>query len=468
VEAPRRAGAGREGRTLLDMNGYQWTVLAAAWLGWGFDAFDALLFNFVAPNCVPTLLGLAIGSPAAKSATLLWTGVLTSLLLLGWAAGGILFGQVADRIGRVRTLMLTMVLYAVGTAACALAPNLWVLALFRVVASLGIGGEWAAGAAMVAEVVPERRRVEAGALLYTAAPLGLFLATFVNYQIAGSLLKADPEISWRFVFLAGLIPAAVALVVRRFIREPERWRRAAEAALPGAAVAAAAVNAVPEARRPRLAELFDRQHRALTLSGFLMAVIVLVTWWSCNAFIPVVSTGLAQATAKARSLDRAGTLALVEHWKAVATDYFNVGGLLGTLLTIPAAKLLGRRPMFAIYFAGAAAAVLAAFGLDLAPETRLAMYFPIGLTIFGVFGSFTYYLPELFPTRLRGTGAGFCYNVGRIIAAGGVALVGSIAARGADSLASALAALFFVGFVPLAGLLFLPWVVETRGRMLAD
>src|SRR5579864_529165 len=142
------------GRTVLDMNGYQWTVLLAAWLGWGFDAFDAILFNFVAPNCVPTLLGLAIGSPAAKSATLLWTGVLTSLLLLGWAAGGILFGQVADRIGRVRTLMLTMVLYAVGTAACALAPNLWVLALFRVVASLGIGGEWAAGAAMVAEVVP--------------------------------------------------------------------------------------------------------------------------------------------------------------------------------------------------------------------------------------------------------------------------------------------------------------------------
>ncbi len=472
MEAPLPAAAGRPGRTLLDMNGYQWTVLAAAWLGWGFDAFDALLFNFVAPNCVPTLLGLAIGSPAAKSATLLWTGVLTSLLLVGWAAGGILFGQLTDRIGRVRTLMLTMVLYAVGTAACALAPNLWVLALFRVVASLGIGGEWAAGAAMVAEVVPERRRVEAGALLYTAAPLGLFLATFVNYQIAGSLLKADPEISWRFVFLAGLIPAAVALVVRRFIREPERWRRTAGGGLAGdPAAATAAVTAattVAAVRRPRLAELFDRQHRALTLSGFLMAVIVLVTWWSCNAFIPVVSTGLAQATAKARSLDRAGTLALVEHWKAVATDYFNIGGLLGTLLTIPAAKLLGRRQMFAIYFAGAAAAVLAAFGLDLAPETRLAMYFPIGLTIFGVFGSFTYYLPELFPTRLRGTGAGFCYNVGRIIAAGGVALVGSIAARGADSLASALAALFFVGFVPLVGLLFLPWVIETRGRLLAD
>jgi MFS family permease len=442
---------GRQGgRTVLEMNGYQWAVLLAAWLGWGFDAFDAILFNFVAPNCVPTLLGLPLGTPAAKAATLLWTGILTSLLLVGWAAGGTLFGQLADRIGRTRTLLLTMLVYAAGTAACAAAPNLWVLALCRGVASLGIGGEWAAGAAMVAEVVPEKRRVEAGALLYTSAPLGLFLAAFVNFQIAGSWLKADPEHSWRFVFLAGLLPAAVAIVVRLFVREPERWRSAVAAA------------------RPRLAELFTRAHRGATLSGFLMALVALMTWWSCNAFIPVVSTGLAQATAKARALDRAATLALVEHWKATATNYFNVGGLLGTLLTVPAAKLLGRRQMFGIYWAASAASVLLTFGLDLAPETRLAMYFLIGLTAFGVLGSFTYYLPELFPTRLRGSGAGFCYNIGRILAAAGPLLVGSIAAQGANSLTSAITALFYVGFVPLAGLAVLPWTIETRGRALPE
>jgi MFS family permease len=438
-------------RRVLEMNGYQWTVLLAAWLGWGFDVFDGLLFNFVAPNCVPTLLGLPIGSPAAKAATLQWTGILTSLLLLGWAAGGIFFGQVADRLGRSRTLTLTMLCYALGTAACAFAPNLWVLMLFRLVASLGIGGEWAAGASMVAEVVPERRRVEAGALLYTSAPLGLFLANFVNYQIAGVYWSSTPEVSWRYVFLAGLIPAAVALSVRFFLREPERWQRAAQAA-----------------PRPRLSELFDERHRALTVSGFFMAVVALITWWSCNAFIPVISTGLAQATAKSRGFDRTATLHLVEHWKALATNYFNLGGLIGTLLTIPAAKLLGRRQMFAIYYTASAAAVLATFGFDLAPEARLAMYFLIGLTVFGVFGSFTYYLPELFPTRLRGTGSGFCYNIGRVIAAAGPLLVGSIAARGADSLASALTALFYVGFAPLLGLAFLPWVVETRGRQLVD
>jgi MFS family permease len=438
---------------LLDMNGYQWTVLFAAWLGWGFDCFDGLLFNYVAPNCVPTLLGLAIGSPAARAATLRWGGVLTSILLIGWASGGILFGQIADRIGRTRTLTLTMLLYALGTACCALAPNIWALIAFRVVASLGIGGEWAAGAAMVAEVVPERRRVEAGALLYTSAPAGLFLATFANFQIAGVLFKGSPETSWRYVFLCGLIPAAVAFVVRLFVREPERWKQIAAA----------------ETRRPRLGELFRPGTRALTLSGFAMALIALITWWSINAFIPIVSTGLAQATARAQGLARPATLALVEHWKALATNVFNLGGLIGTLLTIPAAKLMGRRKMFAIYYALSGAAVLATFGLDLPPLQRLYMYFFIGVTVFGVFGSFTYYLPELFPTRLRGTGAGFCYNVGRFIAAGGPFLVGTVASRGANSLQTALHALYWVGAVPLVGvaLALSPLVIETKGRQLA-
>src|SRR5215212_2754150 len=123
------ATSGQATRRLWDMSAYQWTVLLAAWLGWGFDVFDGLLFNFVAPNCVPTLLGLTIGSPEAKAATLRWTGLLTSLLLVGWAVGGIVFGRLTDRIGRTRTLMLTMSVYAAGTALCAAAPNLWVLAL---------------------------------------------------------------------------------------------------------------------------------------------------------------------------------------------------------------------------------------------------------------------------------------------------------------------------------------------------
>jgi len=124
--------------------------------------------------------------------------------------------------------------------------------------------------------------------------------------------------------------------------------------------------------------------------------------------------------------------------------------------------------MFFIYYLAAAASLMAAFGLDLDPHTRLYFYFPIGLTVFGVFGSFTYYLPELFPTRLRGTGAGFTYNTGRLVAAIGPFVVGSIAARGTNALDSAMNVLFWVGIVPIVGLLLLPFAIETKGRELSD
>ena len=432
------------------MSGYQWTVVFAAWLGWGFDVFDGLLFNFVAPNCIPTLLGIQIGSPEAAAPTLWWTGVLTSLLLLGWALGGILFGRIADRLGRTRTLMITMLLYAFGTALCAFAPNVFALAVFRFVASLGIGGEWAAGAAMVAEAVPEKRRIEAGALLYTSAPLGLGLATLVNYQVSGVWMRDSPELAWRVVFLSGLLPAAVALIVRFFVKEPERWAK------------------LTDRRPPRVAELFEPGNRAITISGLITAVTALITWWTCNAFIPVIASGLAGVQAAADGLTGSAVTALKESWKAQATNWFNLGGLIGTLLTVPASKLFGRRAMFAIYFVVSGASILLAFGLNLPPQTHLMMYFPIGLSVFGVFGSFTYYLPELFPTRLRGTGSGFCYNIGRVAAALGPFLVVSIVRSGATALESAMSVLFWVGFVPLIGTMALGWVIETKGRTLPD
>ncbi|MFM2287816.1 MAG: hypothetical protein RL684_959, partial [Pseudomonadota bacterium] len=139
------------------------------------------------------------------------------------------------------------------------------------------------------------------------------------------------------------------------------------------------------------------------------------------------------------------------------------GGLLGTLLTIPLGHLLKRRTMFALYYAAGAAAIFASFGLDLPPVTRLYMFFLVGVPVFGVFGAFPYYLPELFPTWLRATGAGFCYNIGRVLAAVGVFAVGAAASRGIAS-----QVIFYVGFVPLAGALLSPLFVETRDRPLAD
>ena len=279
--------------------------------------------------------------------------------------------------------------------------------------------------------------------------MGLFLATFVTFQITGVYFN-DPAVSWRYVFLCGLIPAAAAFFVRLFVKEPERWQKVAAES------------------RAKLSELFTPQYIKLTISGFLMAVTALIMWWSCNAFIPVVAKGLAMRETQLLALDPLAAEAMGQQWVKTATNSFNLGGLIGTLLTIPASKLLGRKKMFFIYYLAAAASIMAAFGLELEPHSRLYMYFPIGLTVFGVFGSFTYYLPELFPTRLRGTGAGFTYNIGRLIAAVGPFLVGSIAASGSSAVDSAMGVLFWVGIVPIIGILFLPFVIETKGQPLAD
>jgi MFS family permease len=434
---------------VLGFTRYQWLVLLAAWLGWGFDAYDVLLFNYVAPLCVPDLLGIARTGKEAAQAVTLWTGLLTSLMLVGWAIGGILFGRLTDQIGRTRCMILTMVTFALATAACATATDIRLLALFRFVAALGIGGEWAAGAALVAETVPESKRVPAGALLYSSAPMGLFLATFVNDLFTRQLdLVARhpqwPSLGWRVVFLTGLLPAAVALLVRLGVHESERW-------------------AADRPKRPQLRELFTPELRRRTIGGLALACVSLLTWWSCNAFIPLIASFLAtdvHAAGAATDLARLKT-----HFITAGTTWFNLGGLIGVFLTVPVALTWGRRRMFVLYFALSTAAILVTFAAPVTPQVRLYLMFLLGLTVFAVLGTFTYYLPELFPVRLRGTGSGFCYNFGRFIAALGPFAVG--AARSSSSSATdLLATVSWVALAPAAGLLLvlLGVGVETRDR----
>jgi MFS family permease len=437
---------------ILGLSGYHWLVIAAGWAGWGFDVFDAVLFNFVAPNCIPVLLHLPPGSTAAHEATVFWTGTITSILLVSWAAGGVLFGWVADRIGRKRALFATITLYALGTGLCALVGSLWQLILCRTLAGLGIGGEWGIGAALVAEAVPENRRIEAGVIMQTASPLGVVLATAVNYLIAGVWLVNHPESSWRYVFLAGLLPVLAALVVRLFLRESERWEAS-------------------RAREPRSSpvELFTPEIRAATVSGFFVATIAILTWWACNAFIPLLGSTLAHEHARAVRLAGPAAGELAAAWQAHASNAFSLGGLLGAFAAVPLARLLGRRPMFIVYFLFSAAAIFVTFGADLAPQARLTMLFFVGVGVFGIFGAFTFYLPELFPARLRATGAGFCYNTGRILAAGGPFAVGLLSAMAGGSSAALMRILLWFALVPLAAAIIGPLlIVETRGKVLPD
>jgi len=445
---PYSPAAARRG--FLGFSAYHWIVIAAGWAGWGFDMFDALLFNFVAPNCIPVLLHLTPGTRAARAATVFWTGAITSLLLVSWAAGGLLFGWIADRIGRKRALFATIALYAVGTGVCALTTSLWQLILCRMLAGLGIGGEWGIGAALVAEAVPERSRVEAGVIMWTSAPLGIVLASAVNYQIAGVWLADAPQTSWRFVFLAGLLPVLVALGVRLLLRESQQWE-------------ASRAHTAPSTPR----ELFAPGIRAATLSGLSLAVLAQLPWWACNAFLPVLGSTLAREYAHGAHLATDAARQLAPAWAAYASNAFNFGGLLGALAAIPLARRIGRRPMFVGYFLFSAATLVLAFGTDLAPQVRLAMLLAVGAGVFGIFGSFTFYLPELFPARLRATGAGVCYNTGRVFAAVGPLVVGAVSAAAGGSSAAIVRILPWFAVVPLvAALLARVLVVETRGRTL--
>jgi len=439
-------------RTLWGFTPYQWLVIAAGWAGWGCDVFDALLFNFVAPNCIPALLGRAPGSPGAHAAVVFWTGAITSVLLLGWAAGGVLFGWVGDRIGRKRALFATIAIYALGTGLCAFVTNIGQLLVCRTLASLGIGGEWGIGAALIAETVPEGRRVEAGVIMQTASPLGIVLASLVNYQVAGVWFASDPSNSWRYVFLAGLAPLVIAVGVRLFLRESERWE---------ASRTRAARPATPR-------ELFSPELRPATLSGVFVAVTAVLTWWGCNAFIPLLGSTLGAEQAAHAQLVPGAARQLAAVWQAHASNAFNFGGLAGALAAIPLARRLGRRHLFSAYFLFSAAAIGATFGLPLAPPLRLNLLCLVGAGVYGVFGLLTFYLPELFPARLRATGAGFCYNIGRVFAAAGPVIVGAVTAAAGGSSGALMGILCWVGVAPLAAALLARFViVETRGRALA-
>lgn len=444
------ARAGGPGRVFLGFSRYHWIVIAAAWAGWGFDMFDALLFNFVAPNCIPVLLGLKPGDPSAHSLTVFWTGLITSTLLVGWAAGGVLFGWIADRIGRKRALLATVAVFAIGTALCAAATNIWELIAFRLFSSLGIGGEWGIGAALVAEGVPEGRRVEAGVILQTSSPLGMVLAATANYLIAGVWLAGSPESSWRYVFLAGLIPVLLALFVRHFVHESQQW-----------------AAAVVQERPPSPRELFSPDIRRLTISGTGVAVTAVLTWWACNAFVPILGSTLALEHAASIGLPPDAAKLLAEGWKTRAANAFNLGGLLGALAAVPLSRAFSRRGMFIAYFLFASGALFLTFGLDLPPVVRLGMLFFVGAGVFGVFGTFPFYLPELFPARLRATGSGFCYNIGRLLAAGGPLFIGMVSAHAGGSSAQLNHTLVWVGIIPLIAALAAPWfIVETQGRVL--
>ena len=408
---------------------YQWLVLFVAWLGWVFDAMDATIYAIVLHPALHDLLHSSSGPPTTEQVG--WHGgIIFSIFLIGWAIGGITFGILADRFGRTKVLIATIIIYAVFTGAAAFAETWWQLALSRFLTALGIGGEWAAGAAIVAETWPEDKRAKAAGVLQSAWAVGFFLAASFNLLLKGY--------GWRMLFLIGVLPAFVALLIRWWVKEPDRWSRAhAQQAMP-------------------LSAIFEGDLRRSTLVGSALAFVAVFGLWGATNWAPTLVREMPQM----KGLESAVTSAYVSY----AIMALNAGAIFGYLGFGPLADRFGRRPVFAFMCLGSFVMLPVTYLVPTSYSGVLMLLPLLGFFNHGIFSGFPIYLPELYPTALRATGSGFCFNAGRILASASPFLTGwLVATLGSFGKAASTVALIY-----LIGLLVLLFAPETKGRRLPD
>jgi MFS family permease len=403
--------------TLRDLSPQQWKSGIAAWLGWLFDGLDMHLYTLVAAPFVALLLG----GLATDHADVKWySSWIQAAFLVGWALGGGFFGRLGDLLGRSRALSLTILTYALFTGLSFVAQTWWQLLIFRFVAALGIGGEWAIGASLLSETWPRRWRPWIAATLQTGVNLGVLLATLTVYLLAG--------LSPRYVFLVGILPALLVFWIRRSVPETEEWQQAR----------------VQIVDPPRVRDLFGPVIRRRAILIILVCALTLTGHWAFLFWSP-------QHLFSLRSV---GDWSPAAKTRYVSLVMFGVIGtsIVGNFVAAALARLLGYRRAIAILCLGYFLAMTAAY----AAAHTLSVLVPLMLLVGifqGVFGLFTMYLPPLFPTLLRTTGAGFCYNIGRIAAAVGTVLFGIVSTVADHRLALLAAGSLFVPAMAVALLL---------------
>jgi MFS family permease len=409
-----------------------WLALGSAFLGWLFDSMDLNLFTLVLFPSVGQLLQSTDAAQIAKVG-----GYIVATKLFCWGIGGILFGVVADRIGRARTMVITILIYAAFTGLSGLAQTWPQLAVLQAIAGIGIGGEWAAGAALVAETWPERHRARAMQVMQMAFAFGFFVAALDNLVLG--------PIGWRWVLAAGALPALVALPIRSFVPEPDRWvrvRHAASAAGSGSSAAAT------------FAAIFAPDLRRRTLVGFLVAASTMIGCWGGLTLLPSWIAQLVRMSGATNGVQAVSYAFMI----------MMLGAVLGYASLIWLTDAIGRRWS---YFLFSAASLVSSFYLFLrVSDLATLQWFMLvyGYFVIGGFGTFATYLPELFPTRVRATGQGFCWNAARSITAIGplsaailVGTFGSFPAAAASTTIAYLVGLVAIWFGP-----------ETRGVPLDD
>ncbi|MGH8779665.1 MFS transporter [Paraburkholderia sp.] len=410
----------------------------AAWFGWTLDGMDSVIYALV---LIPALKELLPRSGyAATPGTIGFAGsLLFALFLVGWGFSYI-WGPLADRFGRVRVLAATTLCYAVFTGLAAFSGNIWELALFRFLAGVGVGGEWALAGTYVAESWPEDRRRAGAGYLQTGYYAGFFLAAALNYAI-GTVY------GWRVMFLCGLLPVVVALYTLFKVPETRRWERTRHDG-PGVT-----------AKRQPLREIFAPPYRQRTIVNCVLVTVGILGLWGGSIYLPSAVIQLAE---------RQGIAAIgAAKLASVTTAIYSIGTILGCLALPSIAERFGRRATLGGYYAFTALCLIATFGWAFYLRAGLVPF--IALSFFVGFGGgnaamYALWLPEQYPTSIRATAFSFSTSIGRFFAAA-VSLGLGVAVNRAGTLGMPIAvtaSVFIVGIVALR------WAMETRGAPLPE
>lgn len=397
----------------------QWLTLTAALLGWAFDGFEMGVFPLVARPALKELLNTQDNETVRQ-----WNALLNAAFLLGAATGGLLFGWIGDRIGRVRAMTLSVLTYALLTGCCSFAQAAWQLAALRFLAATGMGGEWALGVALVMESWPAHARPMLAGLIGAAANFGYFC-------VAALALLVKPGEHWRWLLAACTFPALLTFFLRLFVPESEKWAKAAASG--------------PKAR---VADIFVKglRHRSL-LGAAAGAVALLATWGAVQ---------LTQLWVLDLTTD-ANASAYAQLWTAGAAT---IGAFVAPVVLHGRSRRAGYLLLCVVAFASTQYLFLTQREFNTGFLVTVGL---VGMTSAAFYGWLPLYLPELFPTRVRAAGQGFCFNAGRAIAALGVLTTIAIDLKGNYAIASAIVCLVY-----LVGMVLAWWLPETTGQPLPE
>jgi MFS family permease len=419
---------------------YHWLVVIIASAGWLFDCMDQRLFILARESAMKELLGASAATAAVKQ----YSGYATTAMILGWATGGIFFGMMSDRWGRVKTMIATLLVYSGFTGLSGFSQSWLDFTIYRFLVGLGVGGMFGAATTLVAESVPSRVRAVALGALQALSALGNIIGSLISLQIQpGAQDLMWGYTGWRLLFFVGILPSLLVVPIVFVLREPEAWKRAKAEASRGAR---------QNVGSP--VELFrsDRWRRN-TVVGLLLGVSGMIGLWGIGFFSPeLISTALAGAPQ--------ATIDTVRGWGTALQD---VGAFLGMIAFTTIASLVSRR--LAFLFAFLAGMFITAFVFT-SLETASDAYWMLpmmGFAQLALFAGYSIYFPELFPTRLRGTGVGFCYNTVRYLAAPAPILLGYL-----STILSFRTAAVVMSSVYLIGMIALIWAPETKGKPLPE